>query len=102
MPHGSKLESVAVGLSELHEVVVVAQKLELEQELELVLMLEWALMLALNLMICEWASMIVAWKVEKVNVSRPKLKLRPGDVVIECQVGENPPLDQSTDHCAID
>ena len=60
-----------------------AWDLELEHELELVLLLVWALRLALNLMICEWASMIVAWKVEKVNGCRLKLTHQPGDVVIE-------------------
>ena len=72
-----------MGLSQLHEVVVVARELELEQELELVLLLVWALRLALNLVICEWASMIVAWKVEKENGSRLKLTHQPGDVVTE-------------------
>ena len=76
-----------LGLGHLQEVEVVAWELELEQELELVLLLVWALRLALNLMICEWASMIVAWKVEKVNVSCLKLRHRPGDVVIEQRCG---------------
>ena len=72
-----------MGLSQLQEVVVVAWELELEQELELVPMLVWALRLALNMMICECASMTVAWKVEKVNGSHLKLTHQPVDVVTE-------------------
>ena len=83
MPHGSKQESVDLGLNQLHEVVVLALELELEQKLELVRVLKWALRLALKLMLCEWASMIVGGKVEKVNVSRPKLRHHQGDVVSE-------------------
>ena len=51
MLHGSKQESVDLGLSQLYEVAAVARELELEQELQPVLVLEWTLRLALILMI---------------------------------------------------